>query len=97
MFLSPSHYTFVKFWCDFWGHVGVILLSCWGHFGVMLGSFLVPCWDHFGGFWWYLKGYRFKYSFLLVLDASWSPSWAQVGLQVGPSWHQNRHLTSLKV
>ena len=59
--------------------------SSWGYVGVKLGS----CWGHFG----VSNKVPYKNRFL---EASWSPSRAQVGLQVGPSCAQNRYLTSLK-
>ena len=72
--------------CD---HVGVILGSFlgsfWGHVGVIL--------DVFGGI---LKDTLLSSLFLIVFGASLGPTWAQVGLQVGSSWGQNRHLTSIK-
>ena len=61
---------------SFWLLFGVVFVSSWGHFDVFLSS---------------LKRYSCKRHFLLVLVASWDLTWAQVGLQVGPSWVQNRH------
>ena len=59
------------------------------HFGGQVGAMLGSCWGHFG----VSNKVPYKNRFL---EASWSPSRAQVGLQVGPSCAQNRYLTSLK-
>ena len=85
-------YAIFEFSFHLESHFAIIFVSFGGHVGSIWGS----CWGHFGVFLRFLRGYRFRHPFFTLFGRLLGPSRAQVGLQVGPSWAQKRHLTSLK-